>query len=156
MVSRPEIGMFVCKDHDRQAVRLANFPLTALEAAINHLDFQRKRKNYFVVWSHPSALCPARKLLTPWFGMEARSPPGVARALHLQGSLQYIISTENINTIGDLFLASVQEIPPCVKNLQHEDPNWAQPGEHCPVGPDVVVGGGGGGPPPVWKNLVVI
>ena len=54
--------------------------------------------------------------------MEARSPPGVARALHLQGSLQYmyIISTfytGNINTTGDLFLASVQEIPPCVKNL---------------------------------------
>ena len=82
------------------------------------LEKEKKHgKNYFVVWSHPSALCPARKLLTPWFGMEARSPPGVARALHLQGSLQYIISTQNINTTGDLFLASVQEIPPCVKNL---------------------------------------
>ena len=27
------------------------------------------------------------------------------------------IYTGNINTTGDLFLASVQEIPPCVKNL---------------------------------------
>ena len=114
MVSRPEIGMFVCKHHNRQAVRLNKYPIDSSRGSnklSRLLEKEKKPRNnektISLMVPFISSL-PSKEavdsLVRNGGEVSTRGGQGLAPAVHN-------IYTDTFGD-GDLLLASVQEIPP--------------------------------------------